>query len=109
MTGVARCLANRASLLGLTQGKRKEALILAEEAYRIAMGHNLKELISQIKQIMDAVKANSGAQAINNQANVEEKKVLTFSEKGNPICLICKLEGNKGAKICKYCKKPYTF
>lgn len=107
--GLAISLINQANLLSAKLSQHEEALPLAEEAYRIALDHDLIGLVSQIESILNAVKSSSKAQETNNQVNVEQKKSLTFTEKGNPICPICKLEGNKGAKICKYCKKPYAF
>jgi hypothetical protein len=50
--GLARSLANQAFLLGLTMGRPRAALPLAEEAYRLASQHGLTALAQQIRPIL---------------------------------------------------------
>ena len=52
-TGLATSLANQASILGLSMGRRREAMRLAEEAYRLASQHGLASLAQQIRPILD--------------------------------------------------------
>jgi len=57
--GLARCLASQALILGpgwrsrRGMGRRREALPLAEEAYRLANQHGLTALAQQIEPILD--------------------------------------------------------
>jgi tetratricopeptide (TPR) repeat protein len=57
--GVAISLANQAVLLAAELDRPREALPLAEEAYRIATGHGLTALAGQIKPILDSVRAKA--------------------------------------------------
>jgi hypothetical protein len=50
---LARSLANQALLLGLTMGRPRAALPLAEEAFRTASQHDLMELAEQIRPFLD--------------------------------------------------------
>jgi Flp pilus assembly protein TadD len=50
---LARSLANQALLLGLTMGRPRAALPLAEEAFRMASQNNLTELAEQIRPFLD--------------------------------------------------------
>ncbi len=54
--GLAYSLANQAYLLHKNMHKTDEALLLAEEAYRIATGHGMTALAQQIKPIVDKIK-----------------------------------------------------
>ena len=54
--GLAISLANQASLLGLTMGRPREALPLAEEAYRLASQHGLTALAEQIRPFLDRLR-----------------------------------------------------
>ena len=54
--GLARSLRNQSVLLSDKMNRPKEALILAEEAYKIATEHNFNELVKQIKQILENIK-----------------------------------------------------
>jgi tetratricopeptide (TPR) repeat protein len=58
--GLALSLANQASLLAGPMGKAREALPLAEEAYRLAVDHGLTVLAQQVKQILDYVRSKLG-------------------------------------------------
>ena len=58
--GLATSLANQAILLSEKMNRPREALPLAEEAYRLATDHGLNALAGQIKPILDAVRAKIG-------------------------------------------------
>jgi len=55
--GLSRSLINQANLLSEKMNRPREALPLAEEAYRLATDHGLTALAGQIKPILDAVRA----------------------------------------------------
>jgi tetratricopeptide (TPR) repeat protein len=54
--GLAASLANQAHLLGLSMGRRNEALPLAEEAYRLASEHGLTVVAQQVRQVLDRLR-----------------------------------------------------
>lgn len=54
--GLAISLTNQAELLHNNMNKTGEALLLAEEAYRIATDHGLTALAQQIKPFVDKIK-----------------------------------------------------
>ena len=54
--GLATTLASQAILLYNNMHKSDEALLRAEEAYRIATGHGMTALAQQIKSIVDMIK-----------------------------------------------------
>jgi tetratricopeptide (TPR) repeat protein len=54
--GLARSLANQALLLGLTMGRPRAALPLAEEVYRLASQHGLTALAEQIRPFLDRLR-----------------------------------------------------
>ena len=54
--GLAISLANQAYLLGLSMGRLREAVVLAERAYRLASGHGLVALAGQLKGILDEIR-----------------------------------------------------
>ncbi len=56
MEGLARSLTNRAILLGQVMGRPREALPLAEEAFRLASQHGLAALAGQIRPIVDRLR-----------------------------------------------------
>ncbi len=58
--GLARSLANQALLLAENVGRPRQALPLAEEAYRLATEHGLTALAGQIKPILDDVRRMAG-------------------------------------------------
>jgi hypothetical protein len=53
---LARSLANQALLLGLTMGRPRAALPLAEEAFRMASQHGLTALAEQIRPFLDRLR-----------------------------------------------------
>jgi tetratricopeptide (TPR) repeat protein len=53
--GLAYSLINQATLLAQGMGRPREAVKLAEEAYRLATDHGLIELAKQIKPLLDAI------------------------------------------------------
>lgn len=57
VNGLAISLANQASLWGLGMGRPRDALPVAEEAYRVASGHGLTALAGQVKGILEEVRA----------------------------------------------------
>lgn len=57
---LANCLACQASLLSHILGRHREALLLVQEAYRIAETHGLTDSIQQIGPLMDDVKSKLG-------------------------------------------------
>lgn len=50
----------QAIVLGLQMGRPREALTLAEEAYRLASSHGLTALAGQIKGVLDQIRAQAG-------------------------------------------------
>jgi hypothetical protein len=60
--GIATSLINQSSLLARDRGQPHGALPLAEEAYRLAVGHGLIALVKKIKPILDFVKSRVAAQ-----------------------------------------------
>jgi hypothetical protein len=55
--GLASSLANQALILAHEMRKPQEALLLAEEAYQLAVNHGLKTLAQQIKPILDEIRS----------------------------------------------------
>ncbi|MCX6842181.1 MAG: tetratricopeptide repeat protein [candidate division WOR-3 bacterium] len=55
--GLARSLANQALLMSDRQNRPKDALPLAEEAYRLASEHGYATLAQQVKRILDSIRA----------------------------------------------------
>lgn len=58
---LARCLTNQALILGLSKGRARGALPLAEEAYRLASEHNQSALIDQIRPILELIQSEVNA------------------------------------------------
>ena len=100
--GLAISLANQASLLYENMHKHDEALLLAEEAYRIATGHGMTALAQKIKPIVDKIKSSHSL-----THNTVKKPKYTAS--GNIICPNCDMESKKGATFCVWCKAWFKF
>ena len=58
--GYSRSLINQASILGLKLNKPREALLLAEEAYRLASQSGYAALIKDIEHIRNTIRAQIG-------------------------------------------------
>ncbi len=101
--GLAISLANQAGLLNNNMHKSDEALLLAEEAYRIATDHGLTALAQRIKPILDAIKNPSRI----SKPNKEEKKPPELSSDGKLICPVCTQKSQQGATFCIWCKHPF--
>ena len=101
--GLATTLANQAILLYEHMHKADEALLLAEEAYRIATDHGMTALAQQIKPIVDAINNPSRI----SKPNKEEKKPPELSPDGKVICPVCTQKSQKGATFCIWCKARF--
>jgi len=95
--GLAYSLANQAMMLYENMHKPDEALLLAEEAYRIATGHGMTALAQQIKPIVDKIKSSHSL----THNTVKKPKYTAI---GNIICPNCGMESKKGATFCVWCK-----
>ena len=73
--GLAISLANQADVLGLGMGRPKEALPLAEEAYRLATTHGLVPLAKQIKEILDTIRVAKKIEPILDAVRVARKQI----------------------------------
>jgi hypothetical protein len=101
--GLATILANQAILLYKHMHKPDEALLLAEEAYRIATDHGMTALAQRINPIVDMIKNPSST----SKPNKEEKKPPELSPDGKLICPVCTQKSQKGATFCIWCKHPF--
>jgi hypothetical protein len=94
--GLAISLANQGELLAIMD-EPEAGIPLVQEALQLVKRLDLPKLAILIEGSLEKVQ-----QAV----TTLEKQRVKYSDSGKLICPICKLESDKGASICKWCKMP---